>query len=259
MLILRPTRGLLIARDGGVARTVDHAAHAARRNQILDVAQQLVATRGYEQMSIHDVLNELGISKGALYHYFGSKQALLVGIVERMAEEVHTQLARVAEEAGPNAVDTLTRSFQVLAGWKALHREQLVALLRVWNSDGNALLRQKVRAGITERLAPVFEHVIERGVRDGTFTLPTAAGSGRVLLSLIHDLNERLGELFFAYQAGSSDLAAVEQTVTAYTTAVERILGVAAGSVRLVELPVLHAWFDPRWQENEKQVEGSRS
>lgn len=242
-----------------MARTVDHAAHAARRSQILDVAQQRVATRGYEQMSIQDVLNELGISKGALYHYFGSKQALLVGIVERMADEVHTRLATVAEEAGPDALDTLARSFQALAGWKVQHREQLVALLRVWSSDGNALLRQKVRAGITERLAPVFERVIQQGVRDGTFTLPTAAGSGRVLLSLIHDLNERLGELFFAYQAGRRDLAAVEQTVTAYTTAVERILGVAAGSIRLVELPVLYAWFDPHWQQNEKQVKRSRS
>lgn len=231
-----------------MARTIDHEAHATRRKQILDVAQKLVVTHGYEQMSIQDVLTELGISKGALYHYFGSKQDLLTGIVDRMADEVHDQLSSVAEDSRSDAVDTLTRIFQALAGWKTRNRKQLVALLQAWNSDSNALMRHKTRAGITDRLAPLFEHVIERGVADGTFTLPTAAGAGRVLLSLIHDLNDRLADLFFAYDAGNTDLATVEQTVTAYTIAIERVLGVAAGSIRLVDLPVIYAWFDPHWQ-----------
>ena len=235
-----------------MARTIDHEAHAARREQILDVAQKLVVTRGYEQMTIQDVLTELGISKGALYHYFGSKQDLLTGIVDRMADEVHAQLSSVAEDSRPGAADKLTQIFQALAGWKTRNRKQLVALLRAWNSDSNALTRHKTRAGITDRLAPLFERVIDQGVRDKTFTLPSTAGTGRVLLSLIHDLNDRLADLFFAYESGNADLATVEQTVTAYTTAIERVLGVAAGSIRLVDLPVVYAWFDPHWQKKEK-------
>ena len=234
-----------------MARTIDHEAHATRRGQILDVAQRLVITRGYEQMSIQDVLTGLGISKGALYHYFSSKQDLLTGIVDRMADEVHARFSAVAEDSRSGAGDKLARIFQELAGWKTRNREQLVALLRAWNSDANALMRHKTRAGITDRLAPLFEHVIEQGVGDGAFTLPSAAGAGWVLLSLVHDLNDRLAELFFAYESGGADLAMVEQTVTAYTIAIERVLGAAAGSIRLVDLPVVYAWFDPRWQEKE--------
>src|SRR5262245_58568880 len=48
--------------------------HAVRRGEILDVAQRLVYTSGYEQMTIQDMLDELQISKGAFYHYFSSKQ-----------------------------------------------------------------------------------------------------------------------------------------------------------------------------------------
>ncbi len=44
--------------------------HLARRSEILDVAQRLIATKGYEQMTIADIQAELGISKGAFYHYF---------------------------------------------------------------------------------------------------------------------------------------------------------------------------------------------
>lgn len=234
-----------------MARTVDVAAHAARQEEILDAAQKLIVTRGYERMSIQDVLGELGISKGALYHYYGSKHDLLAGIVDRTADQVRARLATVADDPELGARDRIVRIFHTLVEWKTQHRDELVALLRVWNSAGNALMRQRTRAGITHRLAPLFERVIEDGVADGTFTLPTAGGSGHVLLCLVQDLNEHLGELFFAYESGTAGLNAVEQTVTAYTSAMERILGVTAGSVTLVDLPALYTWFDPHWQEEE--------
>ena len=62
-----------------MARSVNEKEYAVKRNEILDVAQRFVYTRGYEQMSIQDILDELHISKGAFYHYFDSKQALLEG------------------------------------------------------------------------------------------------------------------------------------------------------------------------------------
>ena len=62
-----------------MARTLDPAAHALRRDEFVDAAQRLIQSRGYEQMSIQDVLDELGASKGAFYHYFDSKEGLLDG------------------------------------------------------------------------------------------------------------------------------------------------------------------------------------
>lgn len=106
-------------------------------------------------------------------------------------------------------------------------------------------MRQRTRAGIADRLAPLFDLAIDQGVREGILTVPAAAGFGRVLVTLVQDLNERIGDLFFAYESVGTDLTGVEQTVAAYTTAAERILGVAAGSITLVDLPVLYAWFDP--------------
>ena len=61
--------------------------HAVRRNEILDVAQRLVYTKGYEQMAIQDILDALSIAKGTFYHYFVSKQALLEALIKRMIDE----------------------------------------------------------------------------------------------------------------------------------------------------------------------------
>ena len=60
--------------------------HAVRRTEILDAAQRLMNTKGYEQMTIQDILDDLSISKGAFYHYFDSKQTLLGAIIDRMID-----------------------------------------------------------------------------------------------------------------------------------------------------------------------------
>jgi AcrR family transcriptional regulator len=56
-----------------MARTVNEQEYAEKRGQILDAAQRLVYTKGYERMTIGDILADLQISSGAFYHYFDSK------------------------------------------------------------------------------------------------------------------------------------------------------------------------------------------
>src|ERR1700719_1919309 len=79
-LINRPP----VCYSAGVAPTENTTLHGVRREAFLDVAQRLVETKGYEAMSIQDVLDALEVSKGAFYHYFHSKQALLEAVVERL-------------------------------------------------------------------------------------------------------------------------------------------------------------------------------
>ena len=85
-------------------RTLDPAAHAVRRDTFVDAAQRLITVKGYEEMSIQDVLAATGASKGAFYHYFDSKAALLDAVVERMVEQASVVVAPILEDpdaAGP--------------------------------------------------------------------------------------------------------------------------------------------------------------
>lgn len=54
------------------------------RNRILDAAQQLFITKGYEHTSIQNIVDELGdLSKGAIYHHFKSKEDILEELINR--------------------------------------------------------------------------------------------------------------------------------------------------------------------------------
>src|SRR5258708_19352984 len=97
-----------------MVRMVNEAAYAAKRNAILDAAQRAVATTGYEQMAIADLLSELQISSGAFYHYFDSKQALLFALVERMVEEIEQIVLPIVHHSTPGALDRLHPFFPAI-------------------------------------------------------------------------------------------------------------------------------------------------
>ena len=58
-----------------------------RKNEILDVAEQLFAEKGFDNASTNDIINKIGIARGTLYHHFSSKEEILDAIVERMTRE----------------------------------------------------------------------------------------------------------------------------------------------------------------------------
>ena len=63
---------------------------------ILDVAFRLFIEKGYEHTSIQDILDHLGgLSKGAIYHHFKSKEDILVAVIDRMTAESNGMLADI--------------------------------------------------------------------------------------------------------------------------------------------------------------------
>jgi TetR/AcrR family transcriptional regulator, cholesterol catabolism regulator len=80
---------------------------AVRRAELLDKALALFLERGYENVSLNDLLATESTSKGAFYHYFPSKEALVTALAERSAAEAFEALHPVFALPGKNALDRL--------------------------------------------------------------------------------------------------------------------------------------------------------
>lgn len=191
-----------------------------------------------------DVLAESGASKGAFYHYFGSKQALLEAVITRLSAGIAASLAPVADLRDVAALDKVSRFFVTLTATKVVRRDLLVALTRVWQSDDNAVVRQKLRPAIAARLAPILATVIRQGLDEGVCDVRDPEYTARVVVALVQDLNEQLAELFLAIESGRERWRTVEHAVDAHTDALARILGIERGAVEFVDLTVVRDWFD---------------
>ena len=202
------------------------------------------AVKGYEQMSVEEILIELGASKGGFYHYFDSKVALLEAVVERMVDAATGTMAPISTDPNLTALQQLEGMFAGLASWKADRKELMLALLRVWFCDDNAIVRDKLRQGMELRLTPLLAGIVRHGMADGLFSASSPDGAARVLVSLLQGANETASHLFLARQAAAVSFEDVELTLAAYAEAYERILGLPAGSWPITDTQTLHLWFD---------------
>lgn len=82
-------------------------------NLILDVAFRLFMEKGYERTSIQDIINNLGgLSKGAIYHHFKSKEDILVAVTDRMTAESNRMLAAIRNRPDLSGKEKLTAIFK---------------------------------------------------------------------------------------------------------------------------------------------------
>lgn len=226
-----------------MARTVNPAAHALRRDEFIDVALRLIRTKGYEQLSIGEVLAELGASKGAFYHYFDSKQSLLEAVVEKMTDTMEALVAPILDDPSVPAQEKLQRFFSTAVRWKTERRDLLIGLLQVWQSDDNAVVREKVLRTAFRRLNPLIGRIVRQGIDEGTFALAHPDELAHVIVALVFEYGQANADLYLAFHSGSVDRAAVERMADTYTLALERVLGLQPGSLTLFDADALRAWF----------------
>lgn len=226
-----------------MARRVHEEQYTVKRNEIVDVAQRLIYTKGYEQMSIQDILSELQISKGAFYHYFDSKGALLEALIERMRLDVEPIILPIINDPDLPTLEKLHRFFDSVGRWKTARKEYLLSLLRGWYSDDNAIVRQKVYANVTRWTAPLLAGVIRQGVQEGVLTTPYPDQASEILLSLLQSLGDAFVELLMPAAPVVDRVQRAENIVAGYNDAMERVLGAPVGSLNLIDAETLKEWF----------------
>jgi len=224
-------------------RTVNPESHASRRDEFIDAAQRLIQSKGYEQLSVEDVLAETGASKGAFYHYFDSKQALLEAVIERMVDAGMSAVEKVVDDPSLSATQKLQSYFSTLAAFKGERHDFLIKVIDIWYSDDNAIVRERFRREVLRRVGPHFASIIRQGIAEGTFSLTQPDLMSRVVLSLMLDTGDEAGQLYLARHAGKVSVDDVRRDLATYESAIERVLGVAPGTLQLINEGTLQTWF----------------
>jgi len=231
-------------------RIINPDEYEQKRGEILDVAQRLIYTKGYERMSIQDILDELKISKGAFYHYFDSKQSLLEALTARMMTEVEKFLIPIVQNPEHTALEKLEQFFGSVARWKSARKTYLNNLLSVWYHDHNAIVRQKLTATGGKWMSPFLMEIIQQGIREGALHpgIEFNEEAAQVVIALMVSMGEKIAMSMVRLEPDASSdqrqatLREIENLVVAYRSAIERVLGAPAGSISLFDLDILRDW-----------------
>lgn len=135
-------------------------------NQILNVAYRLFMEKGYEHTSIQDILNNLGgLSKGAIYHHFKSKEDILETVTNRMTEESNKILAKIRDRKDLTGKEKLKMIFTESLN-RPVQEEIFAAAPNI--SKSPTLLFSMFRDTVDGVSPNYILPIIREGVADGT-------------------------------------------------------------------------------------------
>lgn len=226
-----------------MARAIKEEEYTAKKNQILDMFQHLIFTKGYEDMTIQDVLDGLQMSKGAFYHYYRSKPALLEAMVARTVDQIEQVLRPVVEDPSLPALEKLRQFFQRGGNWKAEHKAMIFPLMRVWFNDENAIVRQKVLNGGLERLGPLLAIIFHQGRREGVMNTPYPDEVGGLFFTAFQNIGEPFVKLALSSDPPAERFERLQRMFALYSDVLERMLGAPPGSLPIVDDAGLREWL----------------
>jgi AcrR family transcriptional regulator len=208
-----------------------------RRSEFLDHAQALFLRRGYENTSLNDVIAESGASKGAFYHYYPSKEALLEALADRIARHA---LADVQDVVSEPTLDALARLNGFLAASRQfkldMASERWTVFAALFRPE-NRVLYQRIAAAWEALFTPMLTKLIAEGVRERAFDTFDPEGVGDMLQQLVSTTYPIIASAIAATTDAQRKAAVTtfERRLRLHGIAIDRILGLPDGSVHIVE------------------------
>lgn len=156
-----------------------------RRSEIIDAAHELFQKKGYDKVTMQDVMNRLDIAKGTIYHYFRSKEQLLEAVIDKISEKMMSQMQAAVDQTKGNALEKI----QTLVQAGRLESDSYV--LDELHKKGNEAMHTRLLVATLMRQAPLYAELIRQGCKEGLFKTDAPLECAELILSGIQFLTDQ--------------------------------------------------------------------
>lgn len=192
-----------------------------RKQELIDTAERLFATKGYDQTAISDIVKEVNVAQGTFYYHFKSKADILEAVVNKSVLKMADKVRLITERDDINPAAKLNGLFDALVDFSRLNDE----LTNLVHRENNLILHQKMASTTLSVLVPLLSKILQEGTAQGIFDVAHPVETAVLLLvavgGLFHD-PEVVSDPEHIQRAKIT----VEQTIT-------RILGIKEGTFKL--------------------------
>ena len=152
-----------------------------RKQELLQIAYRMFISRGYENTSVDEIIEEAGIAKGTFYYYFETKEQLLEEVIGMMIE----QETEAAGQILAADIPVPQKIVGIIVSLRPTQAEQPIegALMR----PENIVMHEKIRKKIVEAAVPLLSEVVEQGIAEGVFSCDNIPERVRMLLVISSD------------------------------------------------------------------------
>lgn len=129
--------------------------------ELLKIAYKMFLSKGYENTSIDEIIEEAKIAKGTYYYHFKSKEQMLEEVIQMMIDEYEMK----AKEILNSDLDLPEKMIGIITSFRPNNDEfQIVDTL---NRQDNLIMHNKINRQVIERVVPMLSKIVEEGVQLG--------------------------------------------------------------------------------------------
>jgi AcrR family transcriptional regulator len=150
------------------------------RARILGAALKEFSSSGYDAASVDDICAEAGVSKGAFYHHFPSKQAVFLALFEDWLKTVDAGLEAARK---PTVPETLTNMSRMLPIIFAQADGQLPMFLEFWMQASRDKVVWKAINAPYKRYLDYFAALVKQGIAEGSLSQMDPHSAAQVIVS----------------------------------------------------------------------------
>ena len=178
----------LIYTDRSVCIMAENLPKEARQSQIMEAAMKVITRKGFSNARIDDIVNEAGLSKGAIYHHYEGKKDLFLALIDHWETQTFPDFySRNGKER--SASDTLRDFSEEII--KVFKTRSYVFQVEVefWslaNQDDEIRIRSQE---LYEKIINLFELVIIKGIREKEFIKVDTRITAIYILSVFQGIN----------------------------------------------------------------------
>ena len=133
--------------------------------KILDTAERLFIEKGYDRASLQEIIQETGLSKGAIYHHFASKEEILYAVCDRIGRRNGEVLAQVRDNPALNGLEKIRAMFKASL---QPERQAKMFCMMPYLMDNAKFLATELRSIFTEVVPCFVEPIVRQGMADGS-------------------------------------------------------------------------------------------
>ncbi len=150
------------------------------RTRITESAIKLFSDRGYNAASVDDICAEAGVSKGAFYHHFESKQALFLALLDGWLKTVDNAIASAKGKRAPETFVQMTRAFPHIFETAGGH---LPMILEFWLQASRDEEVWKATIAPYRRYQGYMASLIRKGIAEGSFVAVDPEIASRLIVA----------------------------------------------------------------------------
>ena len=215
-----------------------------RRSEILQKAQELFYINGYTKTSVNMVIEALGISKGAFYHYFKSKEELLDSLAENLSQNIKSKIETVVIDPDLNAIEKLNKMYYESGNYKVENIDFIMTITEALYNDNNLLMRYKFNNRSIESFVPLLAAIFQQGKEENVFEIENPIIMARIILLFGISISEHNAKLFLQLKKKPQKLDEIINNLSIYQRSVERMLNAPENSVVAFDKKFFDAFRD---------------